>query len=100
MTFNAVDIVTPTGRCLARRVSFKIEAGRNLLVTGPNTSGKSAIVRVLGELWPVRTGVIGKPGGASSGTEALRHVFLVPQRPYNVLGSLVRLFSARWIYFD
>jgi ABC-type uncharacterized transport system fused permease/ATPase subunit len=64
-----------------------VEPGHNLLVTGPNTSGKSALFRVLGDLWPVRSGVVGKPGGLAS-TSQLKNVFLVPQKPYNVFGSL------------
>ena len=63
-----------------------MDAGANLLVTGPNTSGKSALFRVLGGLWPVRAGVVHKPGGAAA--DQLKNVFLVPQLPYNVLGSL------------
>ena len=78
------------------RAFFQVEPGHNLLVTGPNTSGKSALFRVLGDLWPVRSGVVGKPGGLAAASQ-LKNVFLVPQKPYNVFGSLVRMAAIKKI---
>mmetsp|Transcript_97160 Transcript_97160/g.275242 ORF Transcript_97160/g.275242 Transcript_97160/m.275242 type:complete len:290 (+) Transcript_97160:1563-2432(+) len=49
-----LDLVAPGGRSLARGVSFKVEEGAPLLVTGPNASGKTLLCAVLLGLWPAR----------------------------------------------
>ena len=58
-----------------------------MLLTGCNGSGKSSIFRCLGGLWRIpEGGRISKPGGNSVGLNAA--VFYLPQKPYNVLGTL------------
>ena len=42
----------------------------------------------MGGLWNIPSGVITKPGGASS-AGLHQEVFYLPQKPYNVLGTLV-----------
>ena len=37
--FDDVEIQTPTGASLVKHLSFKLEAGKNVLITGPNGSG-------------------------------------------------------------
>ena len=67
-------------------LSLRVPCGTNLLVTGPNGSGKSSLFRVLGGLWPLTGGTVGKPGGSEGG---LAHdIFYVPQRPYVTIGTL------------
>lgn len=90
--FKELDVVTPSGKVLASRVSMTVPPGGNLLITGPNTSGKSSLFRMLGGLWPVRCGIIEKPGGRLA-CDQLKNVFLVPQRPYNVLGTLADMIT-------
>ena len=46
----------------------------------------SCAVRCLGGLWNVPTGKITKPGGKAESLS--KSVFYLPQKPYNVLGSL------------
>ncbi|CAL5222677.1 g5077 [Coccomyxa viridis] len=82
--FNEVDVVTPTGKLLARRLSLIIEQGHSVLVTGPNGSGKSSLFRILGGLWPMTSGSIHRPGG----TSADPRIFYVPQKPYTTIGTL------------
>lgn len=49
-------------------------------------AGKSSIFRCLGGLWTIPHGSITKPGSADSGLD--QEVFYLPQKPYNVLGTL------------
>ncbi len=46
------------------------------MVTGPNGAGKSSLFRVIGELWPLHSGVMTKPSSDS--------ILFVPQKPYLV----------------
>lgn len=43
--FASVDVITPGGKLLARRLSLAVQPGRSLLVTGPNGSGKTSLFR-------------------------------------------------------
>lgn len=78
--FEHCDLVAPDGQLLARDVSFTVEPGVNVMVTGPNGCGKSSLFRVIGELWPLHSGKLRKP--------RREDVLFVPQKPYLVLGSL------------
>jgi ABC-type uncharacterized transport system fused permease/ATPase subunit len=85
--FKDCQVFTPTGDLLVKDLNFHIDAGTNMLLTGCNGSGKSSIFRCLGALWKVpEGGTITKPGGGSAGLNAA--VFYLPQKPYNVLGTL------------
>lgn len=86
IAFSGVDVFTPNGKQLVKDLNFELKAGGSLLLTGHNGAGKSSIFRCLGGLWSVKTGLITKPGGAAAGLAD--SVFYLPQKPYNVLGSL------------
>uniref|UniRef100_I1PRR1 ABC transporter domain-containing protein n=1 Tax=Oryza glaberrima TaxID=4538 RepID=I1PRR1_ORYGL len=79
ISFHEVDIVTPSQKLLASKLSCNVVQGKSLLLTGPNGSGKSSIFRVLRDLWPVCSGRVTKPSDG---------MFHVPQRPYTSLGTL------------
>ncbi|KAL6853964.1 hypothetical protein ACP4OV_019993 [Aristida adscensionis] len=79
ISFRDVDIVTPSQKLLASKLSCDVSRGKSLLVTGPNGSGKSSIFRVLQGLWPIASGRLSKPS---------QGIFHVPQRPYTCLGTL------------
>ncbi len=51
--FDHVRVVTPTGLTLVRDLSFRLELGQSLLLTGHNGAGKSSIFRCLGGLWRI-----------------------------------------------
>lgn len=78
--FERVAIASPDGQLLVRDLSFCVPVGSNVLLSGPNGCGKSSLVRVLGDLWPLAAGTVTKPPAA--------RLRFVPQRPYLVNGSL------------
>ncbi|XP_042519595.1 ABC transporter D family member 1-like [Macadamia integrifolia] len=89
ISFSEVDIITPTQKLLARKLTCDIVPGRSMLVTGPNGSGKSSIFRVLHGLWPIASGRLTKPLQSIKERESARcDVFYIPQQPYTCLGSL------------
>mmetsp|Transcript_97161 Transcript_97161/g.275246 ORF Transcript_97161/g.275246 Transcript_97161/m.275246 type:complete len:290 (+) Transcript_97161:1563-2432(+) len=83
-----LDLVAPGGRSLARGVSFKVEEGAPLLVTGPNASGKTILGSVLLGLWPASGdgASVTVPGGAMP--PPLSVLMPATQRIYLPLGTL------------
>lgn len=78
--FKDVPIVSPNGDVLVRALSFFIQPGMHMIITGPNGCGKSSLFRILGGLWPVLEGTVRKPPS--------RDIFYIPQRPYLCTGTL------------
>lgn len=80
ITFNNVRLVTPADVTLIESLNFSIKHGQHLLIAGPNGSGKSSLFRMLGGLWPCKSGEIIIP--------TTENMFYLPQRAYICKGSL------------
>lgn len=82
IAFDNVDVYTPTGNLLVKNLSFDVQSRNDsILLTGHNGAGKSSIFRCLAGLWTVNDGRITKPDASAT--------FYLPQKPYNVMGTLV-----------
>jgi vitamin B12/bleomycin/antimicrobial peptide transport system ATP-binding/permease protein len=75
-----LDLDLPNGAALLRGVTFTVEPGSSLLITGPASAGKSVLLRAMSGIWPFGRGQIQIENG--------RRLF-VPQLPYSPLGTLV-----------
>lgn len=86
VVISKVPIVAPApgmergGEELVKSLSITIKSGDHMLITGPNGVGKTAIARVLAQLWPVWAGEMKIPSN--------KDIFFLPQRPYLSAGSL------------
>ncbi|KAL1407066.1 ATP-binding cassette long-chain fatty acid transporter pxa1 [Vanrija albida] len=88
---KGVPIVAPAGGAagaerggeeLIHSLDLRVEKGEHTLVTGANGVGKTAIARVIAQLWPTWTGLMERPVHGEGG------IFFLPQRPYLSIGSL------------
>ncbi len=79
--FDRVDIVTPSGDCLAESLSVDVDASSPLMITGLNGCGKSSVARVLSGIWPAR-------GVGSLSVPSNMKLHLVPQKVYSCQGSM------------
>ena len=47
-----IPIITPTGENLIDKFSINIKQNNNTVIIGPNGSGKTALLRIMANLWP------------------------------------------------
>jgi putative ATP-binding cassette transporter len=81
LAYEGVTLVTPAeGRLLIDNLSLKVPPGRRLLITGPDGSGRSSLLRATAGLWTAGQGRIIRPPPGQ--------VMFLPQQPYLVRGSL------------
>jgi len=78
--FQDATLVSPQGKLLVRSLNLSIAPLQNVMIVGPRGSGKTGLFRILGDLWPLHSGVVVKP--------PKNEIVFIPSRPYQVLGSL------------
>jgi len=90
IAFEKVDVFTPTGNLLVKNLTFEVTGNNDsLLLTGHNGAGKSSIFRCLAGLWKIPAGEITKPMSKINPNSLSGDVFYLPQKPYNVVGTLI-----------
>ncbi len=81
LAIQRLTLQTPNyQRTLLKDISFALQPGQGLLITGASGCGKSSLLRAIAGLWNSGTGAIVRP--------KLEEILFLPQRPYMILGSL------------
>ena len=80
LSLQKLTVMTPNRqRTLIKDLSFDLEEGKNLLVSGSSGVGKTSLFRAIAGLWTDGQGTIMRPD--------LEEVVFLPQTPYMVMGS-------------
>ncbi|GMF47327.1 unnamed protein product [[Candida] boidinii] len=87
LRFERIPIVVPSskgpnGQVLVDNLSFKLDRFDTLLILGDNGSGKTSIMRILAELWPLYSGLLSKPSESD--------ILYVSQKPYFLSSGTLR----------
>lgn len=83
---DEVDVRTPDGRQLIRRLDLRLDPGDSMVIKGPSGCGKTTLLESLAGLWPHASGRARFPVDA-------RDVMFVSQLPYIPLGDLCAVTS-------
>jgi ATP-binding cassette subfamily D (ALD) long-chain fatty acid import protein len=72
-------------------LSFVVNEGEHLMITGSNGVGKTAVARVLAGLWAPHGPLaqVKRPAPHPPSSRLQKNVYIVPQRSYMVTGSLL-----------
>ena len=90
--FDGVSVGAPEPggghRLLVKGLTMTVERGSHLLITGPNGSGKTSLLRVLAGLWAPIEGTVTTPKVEDDENKDKAVMMWLPQRPYLLQGSL------------
>jgi len=78
--FVKVPILSPSGDPIIDEITLRIKEGMNTVIIGPNGSGKTALLRILSDLWPFFKGTIHKVNNEK--------ILILPQIAYLPKGTL------------
>ncbi|KAK3094074.1 hypothetical protein FSP39_023870, partial [Pinctada imbricata] len=93
LTVNNLTYRPPKSKdILCKSLSFHMESGVNILVTGDSGCGKSSLLRVICGLWPKANGSVDLHQPYDPGS-----ILFLPQKPYFTDGSLRQQVSDRLI---
>lgn len=69
-------------------INIEIKKNESILISGNSGAGKSSLLRCIAGLWATGNGSITWNSDADSDDKVPIDVFFLPQKPYNLLGSL------------
>jgi len=81
-----VEIRNPQGKTLIEGLSFRLEPGDSLVITGPSGCGRTTLLRAIARLWPYASGTLRRPDGEGD-------AMFLSQVPYLPLGDLRAVLS-------
>ncbi|KAJ1921588.1 hypothetical protein H4219_000626 [Mycoemilia scoparia] len=82
-----LSVFTPQGKRLLSGISFTVNVGDNMIITGPNGCGKTSLLRTMCGLWASSTGHIAIP--APIGSDSKPTIMFLSQMPYMISGTLI-----------
>ncbi|MHB1423373.1 MAG: ABC transporter ATP-binding protein/permease [Gemmataceae bacterium] len=81
LAYDGLTLTTPDdGRVLIADLTLELPRGKRLLISGPDGSGRTALMRTTAGLWKSGKGRVRRP--------PLRTMMFLPRQPYLTLGSL------------
>jgi ATP-binding cassette subfamily D (ALD) protein 4 len=88
LVLYGVQVASPDKAALVEDLTLTLSRGKNLLIVGPNGSGKTSLLRMIAGVWPTRTGTIAMQTGSGLSVTFRRTLQFIPQKAYLVTGTM------------